>query len=78
MWEPRRLTTLWASTASYRDSFICFPLTNPFTKIRLHFQVLVEIRKCDEDLYEDHTFQLLSRRYLVKYVSNRNKYVEIN
>jgi hypothetical protein len=20
-WEPRRLTTLWASTASYRDSF---------------------------------------------------------
>jgi hypothetical protein len=21
MWEPRRLTTLWASTASYRDSF---------------------------------------------------------
>jgi hypothetical protein len=21
MWEPRRLTTLWASTARYRDSF---------------------------------------------------------
>jgi hypothetical protein len=21
MWEPRRLTTLWASTASYSDSF---------------------------------------------------------
>jgi hypothetical protein len=21
MWEPRRLTTLWASTASYRDRF---------------------------------------------------------
>jgi hypothetical protein len=21
MWESRRLTTLWASTASYRDSF---------------------------------------------------------
>jgi hypothetical protein len=21
MWEPRRLTTLWASTAYYRDSF---------------------------------------------------------
>jgi hypothetical protein len=21
MWEPRRLTTLWASTACYRDSF---------------------------------------------------------
>jgi hypothetical protein len=21
MWEPRRLTTVWASTACYRDSF---------------------------------------------------------
>jgi hypothetical protein len=21
MWEPRRLTTLWASTACYKDSF---------------------------------------------------------
>jgi hypothetical protein len=24
MWEPRRLTTLWASTACYRDSFTFF------------------------------------------------------
>jgi hypothetical protein len=24
MWEPRRLTTLWASTACYRDSFIFY------------------------------------------------------
>jgi hypothetical protein len=24
MWEPRRLTTLWAFTASYRDSFTFF------------------------------------------------------
>jgi hypothetical protein len=24
MWEPRHLTTLWASTASYRDSFTFF------------------------------------------------------
>jgi hypothetical protein len=22
MWEPRRLTTLWASTACYRDTFL--------------------------------------------------------
>jgi hypothetical protein len=28
MWEPRRLTTLWASTACYRDSFTFFPLYN--------------------------------------------------
>jgi hypothetical protein len=24
MWDPRRLTTLWASTAWYRDSFTFF------------------------------------------------------
>jgi hypothetical protein len=24
IWEPRRLTTLWASTACYRDSFAFF------------------------------------------------------
>jgi hypothetical protein len=24
MWEPRRLNTLWASTARYRDSFTFF------------------------------------------------------
>jgi hypothetical protein len=27
MWEPRRLTTLWAFTACYRDSFTLFYLT---------------------------------------------------
>jgi hypothetical protein len=26
MWKPRRLTTLWASTACYRDSFTFFYL----------------------------------------------------
>jgi hypothetical protein len=26
MWEPRRLTTLWASTACYRDKFTFLPL----------------------------------------------------
>jgi hypothetical protein len=26
MWKPRRLTTLWASTACYRHSFIFFLL----------------------------------------------------
>jgi hypothetical protein len=26
MWEPLRLTTLWASTACYRDSFTFLPL----------------------------------------------------
>jgi hypothetical protein len=27
MWEPRRLTALWASTACYRDSFTFFTFT---------------------------------------------------
>jgi hypothetical protein len=27
MWEPRRLTTLWVSTACYRDSFTFFIFT---------------------------------------------------
>jgi hypothetical protein len=29
MWEPRRLTTLWASTACYRDSFTFFFYKKP-------------------------------------------------
>jgi hypothetical protein len=35
MWEPRRLTTLWASTACYRDSFTFFflPLYLRFRKV---------------------------------------------
>jgi hypothetical protein len=32
MWEPRHLTTLWASTACYRDSFTFYYLTLIFTK----------------------------------------------
>jgi hypothetical protein len=27
MWEPRRLTTLWAFTACYRDSFTFFTVS---------------------------------------------------
>jgi hypothetical protein len=30
MWQPRRLTTLWASAACYRDSFTFFNLLNPY------------------------------------------------
>jgi hypothetical protein len=33
MWEPRHLTTLWASTACYRDSFTFLPILNiPFER----------------------------------------------
>jgi hypothetical protein len=34
MWEPRRLTTLWAFTACYRDSFAFF---NSILKKELRF-----------------------------------------
>jgi 5-bromo-4-chloroindolyl phosphate hydrolysis protein len=56
MWEPRRLTTLWASTASYVDSFnfflfflvlnvsflinVCKGMSLMFYLIFLHFLVI--------------------------------------
>jgi hypothetical protein len=32
MWEPRHLTTLWASTASYKDSFTFIETILPLPK----------------------------------------------
>jgi hypothetical protein len=32
MWEPRRLTTVWASTACYRDSFTFFFTVHNYKK----------------------------------------------
>jgi hypothetical protein len=58
MWEPRRLTILWASTACYRDSFYrpmiiiiiiirmlpnCFPETRGTLEISLSTQVLCSV-----------------------------------
>jgi hypothetical protein len=39
MWVPRRLTTLWASTASYRDSFTSLPyvVTASHWQFRVNF-----------------------------------------
>jgi hypothetical protein len=34
MWEPRRLTTLWASTPCFRDSFISSFFNNPHSRDR--------------------------------------------
>jgi hypothetical protein len=36
MWEPRRLTTLWASTASYRDSCTFLHFIQKEPKKQLH------------------------------------------
>jgi hypothetical protein len=41
MWEPRRITTLWAFTACYRDSFTFLPLQlryNNFTTVMHSFE----------------------------------------
>jgi hypothetical protein len=39
MWEPRRLITLWASTACYRDSFTIF-----FTFLsKVHFNIIFHL-----------------------------------
>jgi hypothetical protein len=39
MWEPQRLTTLWASTACYTDSFtFFFAILNP-SKARLEHHI---------------------------------------
>jgi hypothetical protein len=38
MWEPRRLTTLWAFTACYRDSFTFFFYLYMHTYIRIYIK----------------------------------------
>jgi hypothetical protein len=70
MWEPRRLTILWASTACYRDSstsFFCLKISMSCLKIRVEFPTLVndefEIRNVNKgthpssaSLYEEMKF----------------------
>jgi hypothetical protein len=41
MWEPRCLTTLWASTACYRDSFTFYPINLGLTAIQNIGQIRV-------------------------------------
>jgi hypothetical protein len=41
MWEPRRLTTLWAFTACYRDSFTFYPPI-PTTSVTLQRPYIME------------------------------------
>jgi hypothetical protein len=37
MWEPRPLTTLWASTACYKDNFTFFSKVKGKVKLSLHY-----------------------------------------
>jgi hypothetical protein len=44
MWEPRRLTTLWTSTASYRDSFTyLLTFETVFKRYWLNFVTTVKV-----------------------------------
>jgi hypothetical protein len=42
MWEPRRLTSLWAFTACYRDSFT-FTVTYKKVKIRIYKTIILPV-----------------------------------
>jgi hypothetical protein len=44
MWEPRRLTTLWVSTACYRDNFFSQSTVMTFTSISAKFCHLIGLR----------------------------------
>jgi hypothetical protein len=53
MWEPRRLTALWASTACYRDSFTFLPFG-------LHTEIVVK-SLTKEIFFMSHTYGLDDR-----------------
>jgi hypothetical protein len=46
MWEPRRLTTLWASTACYRDSFTFIISVASFWKTDTTVYILIFSTRC--------------------------------
>jgi hypothetical protein len=46
MWEPRRLTILWASTACYKDSFTLLPSHYICTGYKLSQDILSGISSC--------------------------------
>jgi hypothetical protein len=41
MWEPRRLTTLWAFTACYKDSFTSYLFTD-FCRLMSLLRVFID------------------------------------
>jgi hypothetical protein len=51
MWEPRRLTTIWAFTACYRESFASFLPLEVMRKVRktsaMRNDIRSEIRNLD-------------------------------
>jgi hypothetical protein len=60
MWEPRRLTTLWASTACYRDSFtfllLQVILNRPSVQINYFIGICVIFLKSQRYMREDLRF----------------------
>jgi hypothetical protein len=62
MWEPRRLTILWTSTVSYRDSFLRFSLNMSRSVPKLQFYTvlfLVWLYLCNS--VHSSSFQLLPK-----------------
>jgi hypothetical protein len=87
MWEPRRLTTLWASTACYRDSFTFFyhwnynnrrqeaTLTDPH-KMKLSLY-LINKAQLHEDLIRLNSMKTWERKYssTIFYLGTRGRWV---
>jgi hypothetical protein len=58
MWEPRRLTTLWAFTACYRDSFTFF----------------IFCAYAERSLYSRYDILPVALLYILKYLKERKRY----
>jgi hypothetical protein len=91
MWEPRRLTTLWAFTACYRDSFTFFFLlqrhsyTDSYTRVSVSMtSVLASNGSCmglldfDQDLARRISYRSTKKSTLIYIflVPHRDKQVE--
>jgi hypothetical protein len=64
MWEPRRLTILWASTACYRDSFIFF-IEEVIVSVTTAVDLIECLAPCRVDMADSST---LTREFLEVYI----------
>jgi hypothetical protein len=75
MWEPRRLTSLWPFTASYRDIFTFLPFTEVIEKIFMkppHFWYIFVLLSNSHDSLKFPNWAQVDRTFFVikKYVIN--------
>jgi hypothetical protein len=70
MWEPRRLTTLWAFTACYRNSFIFLSLDSP-TQTEVNGRLLINTARIQNGVGVAVKFLIHIRdRVVLKVLSN--------